>query len=323
VADQLVSKEDTLARQNVYIKKRAIGGSQVKRVIVTADDFGRCPAVNQAVIQAHQKGILTCASLMVSADAATEAIALARAHPSLKVGLHLVLVDGLAVLPKKAIPDLVDETQRFCDGPAYSGLRYFLSKRIQHQLVQECKAQIEKFLDSGLKMDHLNSHHHLHIHPSVADIIVALVEQHHIPAVRLPWQGLRTLSHKNFMMAAVMLPWVIRLRHKLQKAGIAHNREIFGLYETGDMSEKTWLRIIPKIKPGVTEIFCHPAVTKITHHQKATCAHYHVEEFKALLNQKVKDHLMHAKVELTSFSDIAGVLFPGPSTESSDGKGCN
>ena len=162
----------------------------MKRVIVTADDFGRCPAVNQAVIQAHQKGILKCASLMVNADATDEAIALARAHSSLKVGLHLVLVDGFAVLPKKEIPDLVDETQRFSDRPASSGLRYFLSKRIKRQLVQECKAQIEKFLDNGLKMDHLNSHHHLHIHPSVANIVVALAGQYHIPAVRLPWQGL-------------------------------------------------------------------------------------------------------------------------------------
>ncbi|MBW1836100.1 MAG: hopanoid biosynthesis-associated protein HpnK [Deltaproteobacteria bacterium] len=295
----------------------------MKRVIVTADDFGRCPAVNQAVIQAHQKGILKCASLMVNADATDEAIALARAHSSLKVGLHLVLVDGFAVLPKKEIPDLVDETQRFSDRPASSGLRYFLSKRIKRQLVQECKAQIEKFLDSGLKMDHLNSHHHLHIHPSVANIVVALAVQYHIPAVRLPWQGLRTLTWKNFVMAAVMLPWVIRLRHKLQQAGIAHNREIFGLYETGAMLEETWLRLIPMIKPGVTEIFCHPAVTKSTHHQKSTHTHYHVEEFEALLSLKVKDRLMRAKVALTSFSDIAGGLFPGPSAGSSGDKGCN
>ena len=265
----------------------------MKRVIVTADDFGRCPSVNQAVIQAHQKGILTCASLMVSADATDEAIALAKAHSSLKVGLHLVLVDGLAVLPKKEIPDLVDETQRFSDCPASSGLRYFLSTRIKRQLVQECKAQIEKFLDSGLKMDHLNSHHHLHIHPSVANIV------------------------------AVMLPWVNRLRQKLQQAGIAHNREIFGLYETGAMLEETWLRLIPKIKPGVTEIFCHPAVTKRTHHQESTRTHYHVDEFEALLSLKVKDRLMRAKVALTSFSDIAGGLFPGPSAGSSGGKGCN
>ncbi len=66
----------------------------------------------------------------------------------------------------------------------------------------------------------------------VALFVVALAGQYHIPAVRLPWQGLRTLTWKNFVMAAVMLPWVIRLRHKLQQAGIAHNREIFGLYET-------------------------------------------------------------------------------------------
>ena len=120
-----------------------------------------------------------------------------------------------------------------------------------------------------------------------------------------------------------MFPWVIRLRYKLQQAGIPHNREIFGLYETGNMSEETWLRIIPKIKPGVTEVFCHPAVTKGTYHQKSRYTHNHVEEFKALLSLKVKHRLTQAEVALTSFSDIDGGLCPGPSTENSDGKGCN
>lgn len=274
----------------------------MKRVIITADDFGQSPEVNAAVIKAHQEGILTCASLMVTGAAAGQAIRLAKANPTLKVGLHLVLVDGAAVLSGRDIPDLVDAKQRFARQPSVAGVRYFFSNRLKQQLVKECEAQIATFRASGLVMDHLNSHHHLHVHPTLAKIITDLARRHAIPAVRLPYQGLRTLTKKAAIMAAVMFPWVVHLKWCLQKAGIAHNREIFGLYETGAMSEVTWLRLIPKLKPGTTEIFCHPATGKVAGKQgppDRCCA-----EFQALLSSKVKTRLAAENVILTAFSTL-------------------
>ena len=272
----------------------------MKRVIVTADDFGRSSQINRAVIRAHRQGILTCASLMVSGRAAAEAVQLAKANPSLKVGLHLVLVDGYAVLSRKKIPDLVNSRGRFAEQPAAAGVRYFFSSRARKQVRQECRAQIEAFLGSGLKMDHLNSHHHLHIHPTIAGILVDLAKPYGIPAIRLPFQGLRTVTKQSAGMAAVMLPWVFYLKLRLTAAGIAHNREILGLYETGAMSEASWLRLIPQLKPGVTEIFCHPAADAAatdndTYGQSE-------EEYKALLSPKVKERLRREKAVLTGFS---------------------
>ncbi|MBV8592821.1 MAG: ChbG/HpnK family deacetylase, partial [Caulobacteraceae bacterium] len=76
-------------------------------LVVTADDFGAAPEVNAAVAIAHERGILTAASLMVGAPAADEAVALAKATPSLRVGLHIVLCDGRPLLPPSEAPDLV------------------------------------------------------------------------------------------------------------------------------------------------------------------------------------------------------------------------
>ncbi|MFI4922491.1 MAG: ChbG/HpnK family deacetylase, partial [Burkholderiales bacterium] len=64
----------------------------MKRLIVTADDFGASLPVNEAIEQAHQNGILNTASLMVGAAAAPDAVERAKHMPSLKVGLHVVLV---------------------------------------------------------------------------------------------------------------------------------------------------------------------------------------------------------------------------------------
>ncbi len=75
-----------------------------RQLIVCADDFGRDVAVNEAVEAAHRDGILSTASLMVAAPAAADAVARARRLPGLRVGLHLVLVDGDAALPPADMP---------------------------------------------------------------------------------------------------------------------------------------------------------------------------------------------------------------------------
>jgi len=270
-------------------------------VIVTADDFGRSTAVNAAVIKAHQQGILTCASLMVSGEAADEAVALARENPGLNVGLHLVLIDGFSVLPKKDIPDIVDDQRHFSSDPAAGGARYFFSARARQQLRKESRAQVGKFLAFGLEMDHLNSHHHLHIHPTIASIVVDLAREYRIPAIRLPLQGLRMVTRPTAPMAAVMLPWVMNLKFKLDMAGIAHNREVMGLFENAAMNVENWLRLTPKLKPGVTEIFSHPASPDRSDQGGTSPA---FDEYKALIDPEVKEALAQANVVLGSFRDF-------------------
>ena len=90
----------------------------MKRLIVTADDFGAAREVNDAVEAAHRGGILSAASLMVAAPAAADAIARARRLRSLRVGLHVVLLEGRPVLPPSAVAQLVDRDGVFPSNPA-------------------------------------------------------------------------------------------------------------------------------------------------------------------------------------------------------------
>src|ERR1700733_8305563 len=88
-------------------RERIVPDAFRRLCIITADDFGLATTVNEAVETAHLSGVLTAASLMVGAPAAQDAAQRARANPSLRVGLHLTLCDGQAVLPRRQIPDLV------------------------------------------------------------------------------------------------------------------------------------------------------------------------------------------------------------------------
>src|SRR5213075_1770576 len=143
-----------------------------RRLIVNADDFGRSQSINRAVIQAHQRGILTTASLMVNAPAAEEAIALAREHPCLGVGLHLTLSHGTSALAHSEIPDLVDRERNFSNNAVAAGFKYFALRRCRDQLAAEIAAQFEKFRATGLTLDHVNGHLEFHLHPTVFNILL-------------------------------------------------------------------------------------------------------------------------------------------------------
>lgn len=241
-----------------------------KKLIVTADDFGLCPEVNAAVIRAHREGILTDASLMITAQEACEAVRLARQTPTLKVGLHLVLVEGYSVASQKLSNHVV-----------WTGLRYFFSKKMRRWVEAECEAQIQKFLAAGLELNHLDSHNHLHIHPVIADIVVRLAKKYKVGRVRVPWQGWS-------LQTAAMAPWALRLRRRLTAAGLGFNDWMFGLRETGHLTEGAWLHLIPKMREGLTEIYCHPATASAPALQKTMPRYRHLEELKALLSPKVR-----------------------------------
>lgn len=269
---------------------------------MTADDFGQSPEVNRAVIQAYGEGILTCASLMVTGPSASEAVSLAKNHPGLRVGLHLVLVDGTSVLTRKEIPRLVNHNRRFASRPAAAGLRYFPSRETNRQLAAECEAQVKALLATGLVPDHLNSHHHLHIHPAIAGIVTWLARKYHIPAVRLPFQPDGMLKIRNLGTTLSMLPWALVLRNRLRRSGIAYNRALVGLYESGWMHEENWLRLIPGVKPGTTEIFCHPGKPSGEASSLQVSGPY--AEFCALTSKRVIDQLKCEHIVLTTFSDM-------------------
>ena len=280
----------------------------MKRVIVTADDFGLSHEVNEAVMRGHEFGVLSCASLMVGAPAAREAVALARSRPGLKVGLHLTLVEGRPVLPASAVPDLVDSEGRFRPGLVGPGARIFLFPRARRQAVAECRAQVAAFLETGLELDHLNGHNHFHIHPTILDAVLQIAERTRIPAVRVPSPSFGAfgayMTPSMALMSAVMAPWVARTRSQLRRAGIATNDALFGLFETGAMVESAWLRLIPLLPDGLTEIYCHPATATVGLLRELMPTYRHAEELLALTSPRVRAALERSGARLTSFSQV-------------------
>src|ERR1700733_5952697 len=200
-------------------------------LIVTADDFGLHEAVNEAVEQASRSGILTAASLMVAAPAAADAIRRARELPRLRVGLHLVLADGRAVLAPELIPGLADQSGRMNSRMFVNGLRFFASAAVRRQLEAEIRAQCSAFARTGLTLDHVNVHKHFHLHPTLLQMLLRIGREYAMPAVRVPdeplWFAARGGNGFSAAGAALLGPWVALMKRRLRIAKMPHNDRIF------------------------------------------------------------------------------------------------
>ena len=284
-----------------------VSGVGTRRLIVTADDFGRDVAVNEAVEEAHRGGILGSASLMVAAPAAADAVARARLLPALRVGLHLVLVDGTSVLPPRDIPLLVDADGRFDDHQGRAGMRFFLAPGIRAQLAAEIRAQFEAFRATGLTLDHVNAHKHMHLHPTVARLVVAIGRDYGLRAVRLPAEPaavLRRALPGERQRAPAYAPAIAALRRRLRRAGLAMNDHAFGIAWSGRLVEARILDLLPHLPAGVSELYCHPA-TRSTPALAAMMPGYrHAEELAALMSPAVRRRIAELGIELVSYGDL-------------------
>jgi chitin disaccharide deacetylase len=268
-----------------------------RTLIFTADDFGLHERVNEAVERAHLHGVLTAASLMVAAPAAREAAARARRLPDLRVGLHLVLADGAAFLPREAIPALVDADGRFGDNMVRDGFRFFLLPQVRKQLALEIRAQFEAFAKTGLPLDHVNTHKHFHLHPTVLGLIIEIGRDYGMRAMRLPCEWREPLWLK---------PWIGLVRDRLDHAGIAHNDYVVGIAKTGQMTEGVLLDALAKLPDGVGEIYCHPAVMGEGALSPGMRGYRHADELAALLSPRVEAAIEAAGATRGGFADVFG-----------------
>ncbi len=279
-----------------------------RRLIVTADDFGLSPAVNEAVERAARHGILTCASLMVGEDAADDAVERARRLPSLRVGLHVVVADGRPVLPPERIPALCDRHGRLDGRLVRAGVRFFFRPQASRQLADEIAAQFAAFARTGLPLDHVNAHKHMHLHPTVLGLIMKIGRRYGMRAVRLPYEPPAAVvslagALRYGKTIGVIGPWTGLMRWRLDRAGFAHNDRVFGLLQSGGLDEAAVLALLRRLPSGVTELYCHPAVSD---EPTARAIGYRkAEEFAALMSAEVASALRDGGVVPVAFGDLA------------------
>ena len=282
-----------------------------RSLIINGDDFGLSLQVNAGILQAHQHGILTDASLMVTGAAWREAVELARAQPTLSVGLHVTLVQGKSVLPPHLLPSITDFGGNFSNAPTLAGFRYFFSRRAREQVYKECRAQIERFLSTGLALTHLDGHVNIHMHPVVCDALIALMQEYRIPAMRVTNEDLSiSLAFdtrqrvRKFREAFIFSRLAQRATHQLRAAQLAFPDALFGLHQSGQVDERYLLHLLPKLQPGVTEIYCHPSLLPCPEVERWTPSYRRADELTALTSESIRTAVGTLGISLVSYRDL-------------------
>jgi len=237
----------------------------VRRLIVNADDFGLTRGVNRTVMELHQQGVLTSATLMARAVATEEAIGLGLVTPSLGIGCHVVLVDGEPVLPARDIPTLAGQKTGLFYPKLGAFLRVALLGRIESAEIEaEATAQIALLQGRGLRLTHIDTHKHTHMFPVVLRSLLRAARAAGIRAVRNPFEP--AWSRRATAAAPVLRRLEVSLLRQLEPAfrrivaeeGFVTTDGTLGVLATGTLDATTILRLLQGVPPGTWELVTHP-----------------------------------------------------------------
>ena len=244
----------------------------MKRLIVNADDFGLTSGINRAIIQAHNSGIVTSASLMANSRAFDSAVELAKTAPSLSVGCHVVLIDGRPITPAARIPSLApgeDGNSAVFRGSLVAVAACILQRRIRPEEVRaEAMAQIRRIQATGIRVSHFDSHKHTHVFPSLLKPLLQAAKTCGVRALRNPFAPRKPLQIGRLLRNPVLWPRygpvkLLRILARSFRAAVAAEDMVtpdgtFGIVVTGCLTPELFASIATCIPEGTWEFVCHP-----------------------------------------------------------------
>ena len=278
-------------------------------LIVNADDFGISEAVNDGIAEAHDRGIVTAASLMATGRAFDHAVALCRTFPALDAGVHLTLVAEKPLLKNhfslggkdRAFPPHI---------PAL--MKSILTRRIQLPDIRaEWSAQILRVLDCGIRVTHIDSHQHLHALPGILRLTFDLARQYHIPFVRIPLED-RLMIRPITAHGLVRMAGAMALGASYRVASLNQKRmnefpspRFLGFHEGGHLNPMNLERILRALNPGrVYELMCHPGF--MPEEPGIRRWNYgHRTELSALVSPAVRSLISARHIRLCSFTGLS------------------
>jgi predicted glycoside hydrolase/deacetylase ChbG (UPF0249 family) len=284
------------------------GPENATRLVVNADDFGVSERVNAGIVRAHSEGIVTATSLMASGRAFAHAVRLLQSAPALDVGVHLTLVAEAPLL--KCGSSLTGSDGRFPAGAGALALRWWTGQVRRADVKAEWRAQIERVLENGVQVSHLDSHQHVHILPGLFELTRELAARYAIPFVRVPVEKLRaggapSLHGIKRRLGATLL-WVLWRIGRIKGTARPRCRSLcfLGFYDGGRLDERRLRRLLARLRPGGTyELMCHPGFTP-EEPEIRSWAYRHELEMNALTSVSIRSEIAARRIRLFRFKDL-------------------
>ena len=243
---------------------------------------------------------------MVGAPAAADALERARRLPNLRVGLHLVLVDGAPVSPGEEIPGLVDDAGHFRNDLPLYGAQITFDPSVKRQIETEIAAQFEAYRATRLPLDHVNGHRHFQLHPVIARAIIATGRRFGMKALRVPLEPWPTIAAidpgTERRLGRIVAPWAALQRRRVRAAGLVTSDAVFGLAWSGAMTKQRLAALLRRLPSGVVEIYLHPGTQD--DFAGAAPGYRYVEEFAALCDADCIAAVQQSGYAVGGYSDV-------------------
>jgi predicted glycoside hydrolase/deacetylase ChbG (UPF0249 family) len=269
------------------------------RLVVNADGFATSADRDRGVLAAHRDGIVTSTSVLGNApDPTGVAAELARA-PRLGTGVLLVLAGGAPVAPASEVPSLLGPDGNLPPRGRDVVLAWAKAALGPADVEREFGAQIARWRDAGLRLDHLATKDHLGSLPAVAAAAEQVARKHGIPGLRRlgerPTLAWATDVRRGLLTAATStLAWYGRR----QMGALRHGPQTWGQFDSGRLDEIRLLEILGRLRPGCHEILCAPE------HDATADAPPRGSELFALTSARVREALARRRIELCRWSDL-------------------
>jgi len=276
----------------------------LKYLIVNADDFGLTDCVNDGIIHGHVNGIITSTTILPGGSAFENGMKLLQKHSTLGVGVHLTLNEETPISNYSQIPHLVDKNGKFISRNELI-LKLFANKIPLEEIRKEWTLQIEKCLSFSLPITHLDSHGHIHLFPSLSEMLLQILEKFNINKIRYPVPEGNAFLPLNSQKAKIFFLKLCgyRLKNILKKKKI-FSPHFFGIEQSGNMNSKHLIAILKKISKTVSEIMVHPGF------ENSSLAPYHYwkynweNELNALTDPNIKTALKEKSIKLINYGQI-------------------
>ena len=178
-------------------------------------------------------------------------------------------------------------------------MRYFFDGTLRQQLREEVHAQFAKFRETALPLDHVNGHLHMHMHPTVFSILRHHGREWGIKHFRLTrdrfWLNARLASgHWCYRLShAIIYSLLARhVRPSLKVQRVRHTTAVFGLLQSGRVTESYLTKLLPRLPAGDSELYSHPSLDEFAN------------EFCALISPRVREQIEKLGIEFIRYQDL-------------------
>jgi predicted glycoside hydrolase/deacetylase ChbG (UPF0249 family) len=268
----------------------------MKRLIINADDYGRSPDISRGIREAHLNGVVSSTTCMMNIPTTAQDVAIAvQETPKLGMGVHLVLTMGKPILPREAVPSIVDEQG---NNRKYDPFLNHLPHLNIAEVKAEWRAQIEAFIRAGgRKPDHLDSHHHSsYFSPALFRAMLELAKEYDCP-IRYPLLPTNADS-REFAETTRLAPALLN-EFKPQRPDV-----FFVNFYDETATKENLLNIINSVGEGTSEIMCHPGHVDETFAKESIYNFQRARELQILTDPEIKQAIQANGIELITFTDL-------------------